>query len=215
MILRYLRISAFLILALPLACYAQSLGDVARELRSERQQSGTPPAKVITNDDIESRESARARAKKAGKNKTDKDDETEASSAAGAKETDSAGEAEHAKSGAKTAQDPAKEREARELELDKRSEELNKVYRDRIASIRAQISTAQQELARLERDQVESSNDFQRSAGTAPSIGTYEAQQRFFNEQIATQRSAITTLNSQLEDAEEAARHAGVPHASE
>jgi chromosome segregation ATPase len=212
--LRYLRISALLILALPLACYAQSLGDVARELRSERQQSGTPPAKVITNDDIVSRKPASER--KAAKNKTDKEDETEANSAAGAKqETESAGEAEHAKSGSKTAQDPAKEREARELELDKRSEELNKVYRDRIAGIRAQISAAQQELARLERDQVESSNDFQRSAGTAPNIGTYEAQQRFFNDQIATQRSAITTLNSQLDDAEEAARHAGVPHASE
>ncbi len=206
--LRYLRISALMILAFPLACYAQSLGDVARELRSERQQSGTPPAKVITNDDIVSR----VPGKKAGKNKTEKEDAAEANSAAGA---ESAGEAEPAKSAAKTAPDPAKEREARELELDKRSEELNKVYRDRIAAIRAQIGAAQQDLARLERDQVESSNDFQRSAGTAPSIGTYEAQQRFFNEQIATQRNAIITLNSQMEDAQEAARHAGVPHASE
>jgi chromosome segregation ATPase len=215
---RQLRILALLILAFPLSSYAQSLGDVARQLRSERQQSGSRHAKVITNDDIESRKPAgKHAAKDATQNATQdepgKETAQASNSAEGKQETDSAADAKNAKSSAKA--DPAKEREARELELDKRSEEINKVYRERIATIRSQIATAQQELAKLQREQVESSNEFQRSYGTAPNIGTYEAQQRLFNEQIEAHRNLIGSLNSQLEDAQESARHAGVPHASD
>ena len=76
-----------------------------------------------------------------------------------------------------------------------------------------QINTAQMELAKLQRDQVESTNDFKRSAGTSPNIATYEEQQRMFNEQIEAQHNLIDNLKAQLEDAQEAARHAGVPHA--
>lgn len=205
--LRDLRILALLILAFPLSSYAQSLGDVARQLRSQRQQSGLSHAKVITNDDIESHTGKHAAkdATESGPGSGKQGEETAANSAEGAKPK--------AKASAK--EDPAKEREARELETDKRSEEINKVYRDRIAAIRAQIITAQQEQAKLQRDQVESTNDFQRSYGTSPNIGTYEAQQRMFNEQIEAHRTSLSGLNSQLEDAEESARHAGVPHASD
>jgi hypothetical protein len=40
-------------------------------------------------------------------------------------------------------------------------------------------------------------------------------QQQSFNEQIKTQTDLITSLSSQLDDAKEAARHAGVPNASD
>ncbi len=40
MSLRWLRILAFLILAFSISSHAQSLGEVARQLRAERQQSG-------------------------------------------------------------------------------------------------------------------------------------------------------------------------------
>ena len=36
---------------------------------------------------------------------------------------------------------------------------------------------------------------------------------RFIDEQLEAERNRIVTLNSQLDDAHEAARHAGVPHA--
>jgi hypothetical protein len=222
----YLCMLAFLFLALPLSSPAQSsqsLGDIARQLRSERQQSGAPHTKVITNDDIESRDRAHGRnaAKRttndAAQDEAEKHSEETAgvNSREGAKqETESSGEPKHAKASGKK-EDAAKESEAQELETEKRTEEINKVYRDRIAAIRTQIYTAQQELATIQRDQIVSSNDFQRSYGTAPNVGAYDAQQRLFNEQIEAHRTSINTLNSQLEDAEEAARHAGVPHASD
>jgi hypothetical protein len=200
--IRNLRILALLILAFSLSSYAQSLGDVARQLRAERRQSVPFHGKVITNDDIASSKPTPAKSAK----------ETEATAAdEGSKaNSDSAGNAKHAK-----AEDSAKERGARELELQKRSEEINKVYRDRIAGLRSQIAAEQQELARLQRDQVESANQFQRSYGTAPNVGTYEAQQRLFSEQLEAHRTSISTLNAQLDDAQEAARHAGVPHATD
>jgi len=49
----------------------------------------------------------------------------------------------------------------------------------------------------------------------SPTYSEYESQQREFNTQIEAQKSLITSLNSQLDDAREAARHAGVPHATD
>jgi uncharacterized protein YukE len=210
-----LRILLVLVLAFPLSSYAQSLGDVARELRAERRQSVTSHPKVITNDDIESRRPAPAPGKHEAGKEGEETAETANSAEGAKKEGESAGESKHAKSSGKAVPDPAKQEEARELRTEKRGEEINKIYRDRIAGIRAQIVTAQQELDRLLVDQIESTNQFQRSYGTAPSVTAYEAQQRVFNEQIETHRNLIPSLNSQLEDAQEAARHAGVPHASD
>ncbi len=118
--------------------------------------------------------------------------------------------AEGTSKSAKGEKDSAKEREH---EIQKRSDEINKVYLDRIAALRTQINTARMELAKLQLDQVESTNDFKRSAGASPNIATYEEQQRQFNEQIEAQHNLIDSLKGQLEDAQEAARHAGVPHA--
>lgn len=207
--LRFLRVPAFLILALSISSYAQSLGEVARQLRAERQQSGPSNLRVITNDDIESpasRKNARQNAAEDGtKEEPGKQGEETAKAA------NSAGKANNAK----VNKDSAKEHEEQELALDKRSEEMNRTYLDRIAAIRTQISTAQQELAKLQLDLVESTNDFQRTLGVSPNVATYQEQQRLFSEQIEAHRALITNLNSQLQDAQEAARHAGVPHATD
>jgi hypothetical protein len=71
------------------------------------------------------------------------------------------------------------------------------------------------QLAKLQSDQINSTNEFKRTAGMSPTLNEYEAQQREFIEHIEAQKTLITSLNGQLEDAREAARHAGVPHASD
>ncbi len=205
MTFRYLRVPAFLVLAFSISSYAQSLGDVARQLRAERQQSEHSNRKVITNDDIVSPDSRRnatqsTTAENIAKGEPGKEGEEAASSTAES-------------TGAKVKKDPAKEHEAQAVALDKRSEEINRVYLDRIAAIRTQISTAQQELAKLQVAQVESTNSYRRTLGVSPNVGTYAEEQRLFTEQIEAHRDLINSLSSQLEDAEEAARHAGVPHA--
>lgn len=203
MSLRCPRNLALLILAFSISSHAQSLGDVARQLRAERQEQGTPGPKVITNDDIESTEPAASVSKGAFQDETK--DESK-------KEGDGKTPASVNKN-AKVKNDAAKEREAQEAETQKRTDEINKKYLDRIAAVRMQINTAQVELARLQRDQVESTNAFKLSVGTSPNIAAYEEQQRMFSEQIETHYTLIDSLKSQLEDAQEAARHAGVPHA--
>lgn len=182
-----------LILAFSIPSYAQSLGEVAREVRAERQEKGSPPLKVITNDDIESTEPAPV-----------------ASSPAGAAQATSS--AKRASKSPKGGNDSAKEGEEQELETQKRTDEINKAYLDGIAALRLQIDGAQKEVAKLQRDQLESTYAFQRSVGSSPSIVEYEQQQRLFNDQIEAQRSLIDGLKAKLEDAQEAARHAGVPH---
>jgi chromosome segregation ATPase len=203
--LRGLRVPALLILAFSIPCHGQSLGDVARQIRAERQAKGTSHPTVITNDDIESTEPASAVSPNAFQ-----DASQNATKDAGAENAQAPSPAADLSKSANGANDSAKERE---LEIQQRSDEINKVYLDRIAALRTQIDTAQTELARLQRDQVESTNDFKRTAGASPNIATYEEQQRLFNEQIEAQHNLIDSLRSQLEDAREAARHAGVPHA--
>lgn len=223
MSLRNLRIYALLILAFSVSSYAQSLGqplgDIARQVRAERQTSTAPHARVITNDDID-----RAASVMSADASTDVTQNVSKKEDAGAAQAPSS--AEEAKKGTnvdepkpvqntKSARkDPTKEREAQELETQARTLEINRIYLDRIAALRQQLKTAEVELAKLQQSQLDSSYAFQRTLGVSPSPGEYEQQQRTFNAQIYTQRNLIGSLNSQLEDAYEAARHAGVPHAS-
>jgi DNA-binding transcriptional regulator YiaG len=217
--LRFLRIPALLILAFSVSSHAQSLGDVARQFRAERQQSGWPShPKVFTNDDIQTRASAAVPAKDADAEqdvaKDASQDGSGSDAAAAAKSENSGDDAKPSKS-AKAGKGSANTREERELATDKRTEEMNQAYLTRIAAIRTQIGTTQQELAKLQVDQVESTNEYRRSLGTSPNVGTYAEQQSLLNEQIQAHRDLLNTLSSQLEDAEEAARHAGVPHPSD
>ncbi len=212
MSLRCLRIPALLVLALPLCAQTQSLGDLARQLRTERQQSGASQPKVYTNDDVARPSSEAAPADST--DQTGKDGEPGAPAASSAEGAGKAAESKTA-SPAKSKPTPEQERAARELQLDKRTQEINQHYLDKIADIRSQIDAAQQDIARLQRDQVESTNLFQRSSGTNPSVLEYQEQQRLFNEQIQAQRNLLVSLGSQLDDAQESARHAGVPHATD
>lgn len=217
-----LPVLALLLLSYPLFSHAQSLGDVAREVREEKQKSGSPRAKVITNDDLEAPAPAEeviapekdaSAAGPAVKDAAPKD-----AADATKPQTESKQEAD-AKPEPRKAQnvkrDPDKERELREIETQKRSDELNKRYTDRITDIHEQINAAQMQLAKLQSQQIFNTNEFKRTAGMSPTLNEYEAQQREFIEQIEAQKTLITSLNSQLEDAREAARHAGVPHASD
>jgi hypothetical protein len=209
--------------AFPIALHAQSLGEVARQIRAERSRESSH-ARVFTNEDIASAEPAAAPKKAADSDASadaakgeDKETAADATSKDSAKKASpaEADEATPDKSGKKTEKSSAKDREAQELETQKRTKEINEHYTERITTLRAQIYAAEQELARLQRDQVESTAEFHRSAGASPGIPVYEQQQRLFDEQIESQRTQIKNLNAELEDAQEAARHAGVPHASD
>lgn len=205
--LGWLRIFAVFILVFPVCSHAQSLGDVARQIRAERQAKKTPHAKVITNDEIAA---STARDEPAA-GVPDATHPEVAAKDAGAEAENSA----PVKGNGKQPKDPARERDDQELERQARTQEINKSYTDKIAGLRTQINTAQSDLAKLQRDQVESTLQFQRTLGVSPTPGGYEEQQRMFTTRIEETRNLITSLNSQLEDAREAARHAGVPHASD
>lgn len=216
-----LPVLALLVLSYPLFSHAQSLGEVAREVRVEKEKSGAPHAKVITNDDLEASAPAEevvAEGKDAPDGSAAKEAAPKDAADAAKPETESkqAADAKPEPSQAQKAKkDPEKERELRELETQKRSDELNKRYTDRITAIHEQINAAQMQLAKLQSAQIYSTNEFKRTAGMSPTLNEYEAQQREFLEQIEAQKTLIASLNGQLEDAREAARHAGVPHASD
>jgi hypothetical protein len=207
---------AFLAGAGSTVAYAQSkgnppLGDVAREIRAERQERGNFHPRVFTNDDIASPAQVSAPSKAEESLHSDEAANEAKKDATGEGVTDEAGKEKVSKKAAKT----ENAQEKMESERDKRSQEVNKRYLDKIADIRTKIKGAQDDLARLQRDEVESTSEFHRSAGAAPTVGAYEEQQRVLREQMETQRNLIQTLNVELEDAQEAARHAGVPHATD
>jgi len=177
---------------------SQSLGEVARQHRAERQQSGSSARKIYTNEDL----GAAAEAAPA----KDAEDAEEPSPAEPAASTTKAAE------GSANGKDETAKKEA---ELQKRTLDINQRYTDKILGIRAQIATAKQEVERLQHDQIESTNQFRSTNGVSPSVYEYQEQQRQFQQQIETQRNLIATLGAQLEDAQEAARHAGVAHAGE
>jgi hypothetical protein len=207
MSLRYLRIFALTILAFSISGHAQSVADAARESRADVRQNGDGHAKVFTNDDIASPKPAPTPPSDASPEKTGKDGEESAQAGTGQARDD--------KNSDKPGNDPGKEHAAKELETQRRTDEINKEYLGKIATIRKQIDTAQLTVTKLQQDQIESTNLFRQSSGVAPSIPEYEQQMRFIDEQIETQRNLLVSLKMQLDDAHEAARHAGVPHASD
>ena len=202
-IARRLCLPALLVLATGLVAQppssdpTQSLGDVARQHRAERQHGGSSSRKVYTNDDL-GPSAAEVQAKPA------EGDEQPS-------QAEPASTVQSADAGASEKDETAK----KEAELQKRTQEVNQQYTDKILGIRAQIATAKKELERAQHDQIESTNQFRSTNGISPSIYEYQEQQRQFQQQIETQKSLIASLSAQLEDAQEAARHAGVPHPGE
>jgi len=188
-------IAGMLILAAPLLGQEEPLGDVARQIRANRPEH----RKVWTNDDLAPKAAWPPAAS------------GEAAAANDTKQDVAGGNSGKPAGAGKDEGSP----EAKETALQKRAEEPNQQYIERINDIKKQIVAAQQEIARLQRDQIESTNLFRQSNATAPGTYEYQTQQRTLEQQIEEQQQRVVTLNQQLEDAKEAARHAGVPHASD
>jgi hypothetical protein len=200
-----LRVLALLILAPAVVASAQSLGDVAREIRSEEQKAGAPHPKVITNEDVV--RSARE----------DQKDISAKPTTRGQVGNVSVAEPTQTPSDENSIRDLSGKREARELETQRRTDEINKVYKDQIASLRDQINNAQVEIGKLQGDYENRWNIPQRYPPSE--IHFRDMQALYFNNQVSelieAQRRLIVSLNSQLEKVQEEARHAGVPHATD
>ena len=246
--------AALLTLGAPVTAHAQSLADVARQQRAERQN--TPQTRVYTNDDVESPDTAIISNKAA--------EEEEASApAADAKTGDTKpGDAKaadtktaDAKTGDVKASDvkpaesdnaevsakkpPAKKNSAdaaaaiegadeaeenseakasakktvqREKDIVARTKEVEDHYINRIKRLREDLDRARLQLAKTQSDQIESTRAYHNTAGMTPTNSEYDAEQRGFLVKIAEQQDLIKGLEQQVSDAQEDARHAGVPH---
>jgi predicted RNase H-like nuclease (RuvC/YqgF family) len=173
---------------------AQSLGDVAREIRAERQKSGAPVARVITNDDL-------------------------SKSSPSVSEASKTAVADSANPEAKPASlktDSASDREQREAELQRRTDAINQRYMEGIAALRDQLNAAQAELEKL---QGSYEHIWELDRYDQSQIAFRYQQMLAFNqhltEVIETQTKLVAGLKSQLENLQEEARHAGVPHATD
>ena len=195
-----LAICVLMISIVPLAVYAQSLGAVARKLREERHEQGNPHLKVYTNDDLETPAERTAEGQP----------QESAQPEAGSENT--------GKAGAKEAAGKAEKKQKTltpEEEMEKRTAEVNKEYIGRIEKIRKEIKKNQDEVARLQHGQIKATYQFRTTNEISPSVYQYQQQMKSFGEQIKAAREKLVSLQSQLDDAQEAARHAGVPHATD
>ncbi len=197
---RYLPALVLLVVTLPIFSRAQSLGDVARETRAEREKSGAQVATVITNDDLAK----------------------SPPSVNEASETTSADSANPKAKPDERKKDSARDREEREAELERRTDAINQRYMERIATLREQINAARSEVAKLQKDEIDIANEYRKevapdTTGYVPPDATayYNTQMRACISTIANLNRLITSLNAQLADVQEAARHAGVPHATD
>ncbi|MGC2211233.1 MAG: hypothetical protein WA532_14085 [Candidatus Korobacteraceae bacterium] len=175
------------LLLLPVFAYPQSLGDVARESRAEKLNSAVPPAKVFTNDDI-----AKLAAHVPAPNVA-----PESNPAASAEET-----YKPANTGTRT--------DTQELETQRRTDEINTYYLNRIDGLRDQMNAAQLELGRLEGDRLDVYNDS--TNAYSPNVAQDEVLMSSLTDQIEAQRTLIANLKAQLKEMREEARHAGVRH---
>jgi len=192
---RYLPALVLLVVALPTFSLGQSLGEVAREARAERQESGVPAARVITNDDLAKSPPSVSEASK-----------TAAADSANPK----------AKPAESLKKDSARDREQREAELQRRTDAINQRYVEGIAALRDQLNAAQAELEKL---QGSYEHIWELDRYDQSQIAFRYQQMLAFNqhltEVIETQTKLVASLKSQLENLQEEARHAGVPHATD
>jgi hypothetical protein len=205
-------------IAAPLFAQSESLGDVVRQQREQRQSSGLQH-KVWTNEALGIPEEGNAPPNAAAADNAGKTDGQEAKGSAPAKAGENgAAEKADAKDGAKDAKKGDAEKGGADRKVadhPKRADDGTNPYVDRIAAVRGQIESAKKELAQLQRDQIESRNQFRNSNGQSVPLAEYNDQQQTLQQQIDDREKTLVDLDRQLDDAREAARHAGVPHASE
>ena len=213
MSLRCLRIPALLILALPLRCpnaIARRSGAPA-PCRAAAKRSSQP--KVYTNDDVASPSSEAAPADATIQPRKAGDPGAQPIPAEG---TGKASRRARPPQPAKSKPSPEQSARARELELDKRTQEINQDYLDKIAR------HTRADRRRAAGNRTASA----RPGGEHQSVPAHFRHQpvRIWNTRSSSacstsrlQRSAslLVSLGSQLEDAQESARHAGVPHATD
>jgi len=195
----YLQFLALVVLAFPILCNAQSLGEVARQTRMDEQRRGTAQARVITNDDL------------AGSSPTAKPTPP-------SEREENAAKSPQAQSGDPTKKDDAQASDwkAKEDERQRRTDEINQRYIERIATLRGQLNTAQVELGKLQA----SYQHLWELDGYDEANFNFHYQKmldfnRHLDEVIEAQQKLIASLKSQLENLQEEARHAGVPHAED
>ncbi len=112
-------------------------------------------------------------------------------------------------SGAKAS---AKKTVEREKDIVARTKEVEDHYINRIKRLREDLDKARLALAKTQSDQIESTRSYHNTAGMTPTNAEYDAEQRGFLVKIAEQQDLIKGLEQQVSDAQEDARHAGVPH---
>jgi Skp family chaperone for outer membrane proteins len=178
----------------------EPLGDVARELRAER--AGKPKLKVYTNEDVST-----------PKQPVSKVEQASAKSNKEAGDAEVATDEKSAKAESPKAEEEAKVKakdKAEENDPEQRARAINQRYAEKIASIREKIAKAQDEISRIQRAQFASTAAYRQSLGTGPIETVYLQEQQAMSDQLDAQRKLIETLNTQLEDTKEEARHAGV-----
>jgi hypothetical protein len=179
---------ALLALLSPAFSYAQSLGDVAREARTERQKSGVPHPKVITNEDL---------AEPAAAQEVDVSKKASAQNPA-------------ADAGHRTVKQDS-DKEKAELEAEKRTAAINKSYLERIGDLRRRITAAQLQVEKLKGEYMPIYSGPEAVFNAQPAL----AWNQRMDDRIKAQIKLIDGLKSKLEDLQEEARHAGVPHATD
>jgi hypothetical protein len=186
--------------------YAQSLGEVAREIRAEKQTSRVQQSKVVTNEDLE---------KLAPTQEGDVTNEGGAKAPGGNGKPAVTATTQPAMTdrGDHPKQSAMEDRNAQERERQRRTEEINQSYMYRIAMLRDQIHAVELELAKLQ-ESYETRWDFPLS-----DIPFRESKALLFNRHVddvmEEERKLIANLKSQLAATQEEARHAGVPHATD
>lgn len=117
-------------------------------------------------------------------------------------------------SAARLVNGPASKRSKPELSVQQRSEAIDRPYLKRIATLRDQVSYAKLELVKLQGGLL-GTNTQSSAASTSNYIPASEIQTSDMAGLIEAQRALITSLETQLEDALELARHAGIRRATD
>jgi hypothetical protein len=180
--------------------HGQSLGDAAREARAKSQQSGTAPAKVITNDDLVEKEAAQP--------------EEEAAKEPQQNSSTSTQPDVKSKSPATTdqAQNAVGQKQAPETPAQPDPDAIAKDIKTRAATLRSQIAAVQSQISKLQRGYI----NRWALPDSIPETEYALREQRAiaFNQQvtelIATQKKLLADLKAQMESLKEEARHAGV-----
>jgi chromosome segregation ATPase len=185
-----------LVLGLPIALAAQeSLGDLARQLREQREKSAKKPVKVYTNDNLPGRLPGEGPSASAGAS-TEAAKATPSSSA----QSEQAGASEKAAEG----------QESEKAGSPEDKQKTKEYWQVKFKSLRAQVAGAQEEQKLCEDElnllQIESARALVPSAKT-----DLEAKVKAKQDELDGKRAAVDKLKKQLEDLEKEFQGSGAP----